>query len=164
MMAIGAETGTGRLVARSERNPEFDYLGTKTGTTEKVPDEICLHAELAHLTSAHADGSPCPSSCRARLARQRDHPRPSRPCYTSSMCAIGRVSGSEREVLVLVVVDDPRTGPKFGSEVAGPTAIALLRRAFDLPERADAVVAAAPPPGDEWFNAQELPWAEGGER
>ena len=48
MMAGGAEWGTGRNVAASEYCPEFSYLGTKTGTTEKTPSERCLRVELAH--------------------------------------------------------------------------------------------------------------------
>ena len=160
MMALGAEHGTGRAVARAERNPEFAWLGTKTGTSEKVLSEVCLHAELDHVTSVHADGAPCPSACRGALAGLRSYHRRSRPCYTSSMAAVGRLAGDEREVLVLVVVDDPRGKAKFGADVAGPTAIALLRRAFDLPAEPDALAVALPAPGDEWFNARDLPWAE----
>ena len=42
---------------------------------------------------------------------------------------IGRLADSEREVLVLVLADDPRVG-KYGGDVAGPAAVAILREAL----------------------------------
>ena len=56
---------------------------------------------------------------------------PHRVCYSPLMCAFGRLEESEREVLVLVIADDPLVG-KFGGDVAGPSAIAILREALGL--------------------------------
>jgi hypothetical protein len=79
------------------------------------------------------------------------------------MCALGRLHGSAREVLAFVVVDGPRGRARFGADVAGPTAIGLLRRAFGLG-------ASGGEPGEEpdleldgWWNTRDLPWADGGE-
>ena len=53
--------------------------------------------------------------------------------YTSSVVAVGHLPGTyaSREIMVLVVVDEPHEG-KFGSAVAGPTAVALLAEALGL--------------------------------
>ncbi len=167
MLARGAATGTGMRVAGPEVCPEFyapgAYLGTKTGTTEKVDTELCLHVELAHNATRHANGEPCTGACRAALRYQRDHGGRRRTCYTSSMVALGRLPGDEREVLVVVVVEDARSPLKFGADVAGPSAIAILRAAFGEGEHptpealAEPVEAAAP--AESWFNARDLPWA-----
>ncbi|MEM9382652.1 MAG: penicillin-binding transpeptidase domain-containing protein [Planctomycetota bacterium] len=139
MMAFGAEEGTGRHVGKLEANPDLEWIGTKTGTTEKVATELCVHVELEALaTHAHA-GTRLTRAGRAALL---DVARPHRSanCYTSSMCAVGRVrtEAGPREVMVLVVADDP-TGPAhFGSKVTGPTAMAILRQAFGLPRDAPA--------------------------
>jgi len=143
MLAEGALTGTGRHVASPDQNPEFEYLGTKTGTTEKVLSEMCLHVELPHYLEhariAREDPSDprgkCGKQCIARLRGQHDHLGRRESCYTSSMAALGRVHGSDRTILSLVVVDGPRGKARFGSDVAGQAAIDLLRRAFELPVR-----------------------------
>ena len=119
MMAMGARSGTGRTVY-------CDHLemGTKTGTSEKVGNEVCLHVELQHNRDHGCRGA---KKCRkALVGAKRDH----RTCYTSSMCAYARVPGTEREVLVLVVADEPRGGKRYGSEVAGPAAAAILEEAL----------------------------------
>jgi hypothetical protein len=126
MMVEGAREGTGRRVACDDL-----FMGTKTGTAEKVASELCLHVELAHL-AAHArdeEGREVTDhrACRAALVGRKAHER---SCYTSSMCAFGRVPGTEREVLVLVVVEEPRHRAKFGADVAGPAAVAVLREAL----------------------------------
>jgi cell division protein FtsI/penicillin-binding protein 2 len=119
MMKLGAREGTGARVYCEDL-----VMGTKTGTSEKVPGEVCLHVEAQH----HMEHAGCHGSkgCRSKLAGQRIH----RSCYTSSMCAFGRLPDSDREVLVLVVVDEPRKGKKFGADVAGPAAAAILKEAL----------------------------------
>jgi hypothetical protein len=100
-------------------------MGTKTGTAEKVANEVCLHVELEHNRTHGCHGA---RTCRRALVGVHDAHRG--PCYTSSMCAFGRLPGSDREVMVLVVVDEPRGGQKFGADVAGPAAIAILEEAL----------------------------------
>lgn len=119
MMAKGAREGTGRKVYC----PHLE-MGTKTGTAEKVGNEVCLHVELKHNRDHGCRGA---RACRKALVRA---PRDHKTCYTSSMCAYGRVPGTEREVMVLVVVDEPRGGKKYGSDVAGPAAGAILEEAL----------------------------------
>lgn len=131
MMALGADIGTGRHVARLEQNPEFDWIGTKTGTTEKVPSELCVHLELDAQASTAISGRKWTKAQRDSLFDlAKPHRRSS--CYTSSMCAAGKatVGGVEREIMVLIVADDPMGPERFGSKVTGPTTIAVLRQAF----------------------------------
>jgi cell division protein FtsI/penicillin-binding protein 2 len=120
MMEMGAREGTGKRVYCP-----YLEMGTKTGTAEKVPDEVCLHVELEH-NRVHG--------CRGAIACRRSlvgvHTAHKGPCYTSSMCAYGRLPGTAREVMVLVVVDEPRGGKKFGADVAGPAAVAILEEAL----------------------------------
>jgi cell division protein FtsI/penicillin-binding protein 2 len=125
MMALGAREGTGAAVASSEHLPDL-AVGTKTGTAQKVATELCLHLELADQ-ARHADrGTRCSKACRRGLAQaRRDH----RECYTSSMAIFGSTRGG-REVFVLVVAEEPRGSEKYGSKVAGPTAVAILREAL----------------------------------
>lgn len=153
MMYMGAREGTGKKVYC-----DGIVMGTKTGTAQKVPGEVCLHAELAHNREHHCNGA---RACRSKLAAMHPH-RGS--CYTSSMCAFGRLPDSDREVMVYVVVDEPRGGKKYGSDVAGPAAIAILQEALSYTR--DGVV---PPPAPiEGFSALEAstvelsqePWAE----
>ena len=125
MMALGARIGTGEPVAGPDVLPEL-VVGTKTGTAEKVPTEPCLHHELVDQLRHQRERSRCTRACRRRLVAQ---PRVHRTCYTSSMCIFGRRLDSDREVMVLVVVDEPRGREKFGSRVAGPTAVAILQEA-----------------------------------
>ena len=131
MMALGAEVGTGRHIANAEDNPEFEWIGTKTGTTQKVSTELCAHLEMEALAEFAREGRKWTSADRKALfQRKRDH----KTCYTSSICAAGRVVTDEgpREIMVLVVADEPRGREKFGSRVTGGTAIAILRQAFGL--------------------------------
>jgi len=120
MMVLGAREGTGKKVYC----PHLE-MGTKTGTAEKVRDEICLHAELEHNRKHGCRGK---RACRKALVGVHDAHRGA--CYTSSMCAFGRLPGTEREVMVLVVVDEPRGGLKFGADVAGSAAVAILEEAL----------------------------------
>ena len=72
------------------------------------------------------------------------------------MCAIGR-GHDGREVLVLVVVEEP-TGPvRYGAQVAGATAVAVLRHALGLPREYGQVVDDAPAYVDSTFSRVDLP-------
>lgn len=151
MMVLGAREGTGDRVSR----PDL-VMGTKTGTAEKVSTELCLHVELAHRAEEHA----CSKACLRALRGQKDHRR---SCYTSSMCTFGRLADDPREVLVFVVVDEPRGKAKYGADVAGKAAVAILSQALgaDGPRRVVpdasgfASLAGAAPEG-----LVEQPWAE----
>jgi hypothetical protein len=91
----------------------------------------------------------------------REHGNGGQTCYTSSMCAVGRLAGETRELMVLIVVDGPRSKAKFGSEVAGPTAVAILRRASGLepyPDTEPEEDTSAVTPSA--FNSRDFPWAE----
>jgi cell division protein FtsI/penicillin-binding protein 2 len=166
MMNLGATIGTGDKIAHPRLHPELAWIGTKTGTTEKVSTEMCMHVELPALAQHALDGTRMSAAERRSLATGRQHfGRRRATCYTSSMCAIGRLPDG-RELLVLIVVDDP-TGPeKFGSMVAGPTAIAVLRRALGLPRtHGEALTGGAPRSLDlttASFSTSELPWADVG--
>ncbi|MBI5365126.1 MAG: hypothetical protein HZA53_18255 [Planctomycetes bacterium] len=154
MMKLGAQQGTGSKVNCTDL-----VMGTKTGTAQKVPGEVCLHVEAQH----HMEHAGCTGSkgCREKLQGLKAHKG---PCYTSSMCAWGRLPGDPRELLVLVVVDEPRKGKKFGADVAGPAAAAILKEALGhthggvLPE-------AIGPEGFQAFQApaaqlSDRPWME----
>ena len=161
MMAMGANVGTGRHIATDEMQPEFDWVGTKTGTTEKVASEICVHLELKALAEASRTESAWTKEMRAKL---REIPKPHRKsiCYTSSICAAGRanVGGEMREIMVLVVADDAMGKERFGSRVTGPTAIAILRQAFGFEReapKAEAVDAASGGDGAQAVEAVSVP-------
>ena len=68
--------------------------------------------------------------------------------------------GGGRELLTLVVVDEPRSKKKFGADIAGKAAIRILRRAHGLSAITGAIAEAADAPPADAFNEQELPWAE----
>jgi hypothetical protein len=120
MMKLGAEVGTGSRV----RCPDFE-MGTKTGTAQKVESEVCLHAELAYNRDFAKGASP--ALTRAQLRARKPH---GGSCYTASMCAWGHLPDSSREVLVFVVVDEPRGVRHYGSEIAGPAAMSILKEAL----------------------------------
>jgi len=120
MMKLGAEVGTGKGV----RCADFE-MGTKTGTAEKLPTEVCLHAEMAYNRERAKHAAPALS--RAQLLAKKSH---AGGCYTSSMCAWGHLPDSPREVMVLVVVDEPRSSRHYGSEIAGPATISILKEAL----------------------------------
>lgn len=166
MMRLGALEGTGRPVqARIEAEGWPLWIASKTGTAQKVPTEICLHRELL-LQSENAERMrrgepPVPLSSLRGLG-----PLGHRSCYTSSICLVGHVEGETREVMVLVVVEEPRRGGRFGSRVAGPAALAVLAEALGVapPPGGDQV----PPPVRDGFLAapdgerslEDVPWAE----
>lgn len=140
MMRLGAREGTGRevraafvdsLTAALGSEPEegsFD-LGTKTGTAQKVPSELCVHVELAERARWEREGLP---ATKARIESLAQLAKPHARCYTSSICAFGRAQGSERDIMVLIVVDEPRGKERFGSRVAGPAAERVLAEALGL--------------------------------
>lgn len=140
MMRLGAREGTGREVRATflrtleqtlgcaPEEGSFD-LGTKTGTAQKVPSEQCVHVELAERARWEAAGLP---ATRARVEALRRIEKPHGRCYTSSICAFGRAPHSERELMVLIVVDEPRGKLHFGSQVAGPAAERVLAEALGL--------------------------------
>lgn len=159
MMRLGASIGTGRDVTKHLR--ERIDVGTKTGTAQKVPGELCLHLELQHNLEHGCRGA---KACRQALAKNGKPPH--RSCYTSSICAIGKLPENGREVMVLVVVDEPRSNRHFGSQVAGPAGIGILEEALGLTRGGEApleiaadgfhAIAAA----DEGDESGEQPWAE----
>jgi len=140
MMRLGAREGTGRevraafvdsLSAALGAEPDdsaFD-IGTKTGTAQKVPSELCVHVELAERARWEREGLP---ATQLRLAALDSLEKPHSRCYTSSICVFGRAPNSERELMVLVVVDEPRGKERYGSRVAGPAAQRVLAEALGL--------------------------------
>jgi stage V sporulation protein D (sporulation-specific penicillin-binding protein) len=124
MMELGAREGTGKDLWRDGLG-----MGTKTGTAEKVPSEVCLHVELAERQRREAAGIPMTAEAYRQL---RSRPRPHRACYTASICMFGSLPGSDRQLMALVVVEEPRGKLKFGSKVAGPAAVAILTEALGL--------------------------------
>jgi cell division protein FtsI/penicillin-binding protein 2 len=163
MMMLGAVEGTGQRVAGPEVLPGV-IVGTKTGTPQKVPSEVCGHLEMGHRQWHKEQGTPCSKACRATL---KGAPTPHRSCYTPSMCIFGRLEGTERELLVLVVVDEPKKG-KFGGDVAGPAAVAIFKEALGLTSMGeepvlDLVEGFAPADAELVpVEAAEQPWAEAG--
>ena len=124
MLRLGAAEGTGEDLER----PSGMVLGTKTGTTEKLEFDVCQHrfgaAWREHLASGGAwDGAAVHADLRGRF-------REDRSCYVSSIAAFAADPSGEREVLVLVVVDDAHGQERFGSKVAGPAAVAILSEAL----------------------------------
>ncbi len=125
MMRLGATIGTGRDVCKDLH--ELLDVGSKTGTAEKVGSELCLHLELQHNIAHGCRGA---KACRKELARSGKPPH--RACYTSSICVVGRRRDGGREVMVLVVVDEPRSNKHFGSQIAGPAGVGILKEALGL--------------------------------
>jgi hypothetical protein len=56
------------------------------------------------------------------------------------MCVFGRRAEGGRELMVLVVADEPREG-KYGSRVAGPAAVAILKEALGTTRLGESPVA-----------------------
>ena len=161
MMQLGAREGTGARVAGPEVLSEA-LVGTKTGTPQKVAGEVCGHVELAHQEEHRCVRTSCSRACRRAL---RSAAKPHRNCYTPSMCIWGRRWEDERELLVLVVVDEPRKD-KFGGDVAGPAAVAILREALGLTVMGRApledLVEGFAPAEVEPVESSDQPWVEAG--
>jgi cell division protein FtsI/penicillin-binding protein 2 len=134
MMGVGALVGTGKNIRRDDIE-----MGTKTGTTGKVKAAVvCSHLYMQLAADyAEADIVPTRKQMKADRLRLLATPLPHKrdECYTSSVLAVGHLpdspAGFEREIMVLVVVDDP-AGEKFGSRVSGPTAVSVLAEALGL--------------------------------
>lgn len=129
MMTLGAREGTGEKIVRDDIE-----MGTKTGTTWKEPGVLPTAVEMAALAK-HIQAGSQPTNEewrreRKELARLYAGPQ---EAYTSSVVAVGHLPGQsiEDELMVLIVVDEPDKG-KFGSQVAGPTAVTLLAEALGL--------------------------------
>jgi cell division protein FtsI/penicillin-binding protein 2 len=153
MMVLGAKIGTGKKVWRDDI-----VMGTKTGTAQRVGTELCLHVELAHNRDHDCHGR---RSCRMALVGKRAHKG---SCYTSSMCIFGRRPEGGREVMVYVVLDEPRGRFHYGSDVAGPVALGVLREALGYTNLLEEV---APRDASGFHavahvdkNASDQPWAE----
>ena len=129
MMELGASVGTGK-----DHNRDDILMGTKTGTAERVSTEVCLHVWGRRVEELTEAGLPVTRAEYTRLGGQRvEHGR----CHTSSMFVFGRRAdttqpGAERELAVLVVVDEPLGGEHFGSRVAGPAAMDILVEALGI--------------------------------
>ena len=165
MMAEGAEHGTGRHITADERKLGTRIeLRSKTGTTEKESGAPCLHKELRRneYNSKLPGGRKDPNFIEFNTMKRQPalHPR---SCYTSSICLVGRVPGEEREVMVMIVVEEPLKKAKFGSDVAGPTAIAVLKEALGLTRGGVAVAAVAEHEPDYGYGEgtleDDIPWA-----
>jgi cell division protein FtsI/penicillin-binding protein 2 len=169
LMRLGAAEGTGREVGASVLESaraafgagsplaELD-VGTKTGTAQKVPTEVCVHVEMAARTRWREQGVPV---TRELLASLKGVPQPHPRCYTSSIVAFGsRPDG--RELLVFVVAEEPRGKERFGSRVAGPTAAAILSEALGLTRSGDVprreALAGFAPSSSALRNDSEQPW------
>ncbi len=173
MMYEGALNGTGRRLTEPEREAGTPIVfESKTGTTEKKPTEPCLHLELErnqhNATLPLGRDDPGFITFESMLARMHKEGRPHRrSCYTSSICLLGRLERDEREVMVLVVVEEPRGKGKFGSDVAGPTALSVLKESLGLTRFGVPVQRIAdyrPDYGyDEERNEDDAPWAHGEE-
>ncbi len=178
MMERGAREGTGKTVTKDHWG-DFDQLLSKTGTAQRVRTEGCLHDEHRALEEAAAEGRSLTRAERAQLRGSRDAGHDN--CYTSSICLVGRVEG--RELMTFIVVEDPfvptESGRRklyshFGSKVAGPPAMRILRMAMGLsPELDGAPVADLGAPSIPAVPSQgsadpgssqvvEQPWMENG--
>lgn len=129
MMTLGAREGTGEKIVRDDIE-----MGTKTGTTWKEEGVLSTRVEMRALAQhiANNDQLTIEQWKAERKALAQAHAGDKRE-YTSSVIAVGHLPDTDasREIMVLVVIDEPHEG-KFGSAVAGPTAVALLAEALGL--------------------------------
>lgn len=160
MMRLAARVGTGKRFYQS-----LDAAGTplifgcKTGTTQKEPGTSCAHLELScseENIQRKRDGLPLQNCTEHGRTGTRPH---SRDCYTASMMAFGSIGDpgapgprarEEREIMVFIVVDEPRGKHYYGSQIAGPTTMAVLQEALGLTRNGQtyskAIPAAVPVP------------------
>ncbi len=142
MMRLAARVGTGKRFYQLLKAAGVPLIfGCKTGTTQKEPGTSCAHLELScseENIQRKRDGLPLHNCTKHGRTGTRPH---SRDCYTASMMAFGSVgdpnapgprAGEEREVMVFVVVDEPRGESYYGSQIAGPTVMAVLKEALGL--------------------------------
>jgi cell division protein FtsI/penicillin-binding protein 2 len=172
MMEMGAREGTGKTVTAGHWD-DFDQLLSKTGTAQRVSTEGCLHDEHRALEAAAAEGRSLTRAERAQLRGSRGSGH--NDCYTSSICLVGRAAGQDRELMIFLVVEDPSKRTifsHFGSKVAGPPAMRVLRVAAGLsPEpdgasdaaaRVQASTGAGTAGAAASFGAARQPWLEEG--
>jgi cell division protein FtsI/penicillin-binding protein 2 len=151
IMRMAAQIGTGRRLVQPLMEDGIPLvIGCKTGTTEKVERATCSHLERACAEekaierskrdrSESFDSSAANRDCHEY--GQSGTPPHENGCYTSSMVAFGSVgdpsavgprAGETREVMVFIVVDEPRGERYYGSQVAGPAVIKVLQEALGL--------------------------------
>ncbi len=159
MMRMGAREGTGKPVLGTRDDL---VAGSKTGTAEKVAGEVCEHAYGRALERAAKLGRGLTQA--EYKAVKAGGPAHKGSCYTSSMCVFGRRVEGGREVIALVVVDEPTKGGKFGSRVAGPTAVRLLDEALGITRGGERPVPLAfgrfAPSDSALVSTLEHPWKE----
>lgn len=164
MMVRGAVEGTGRRVASPEHLPGL-VAGSKTGTAEKVAGEVCLHRELADQVRHQREGSRCSRACRGAL-QALGSAHPGRGCLTLSMALFARPEVGGRELFVLVVIDEPTLAGRYGSDTAGPVAVAVLREALGVTalgvEREETFIAGFQRGRAPREESAPQPWAEVG--
>lgn len=156
MMRMAARIGTGkRFYQGLEREGIALCFGCKTGTTEKEDGTSCTHIEHAcaqeNVRRVH-EGLEKQNCTQAGRDSARPH---AGKCYSASMMVFGSVgdpngalpiAGTKREVMVLILIDEPRGDSYYGSQVAGPTAIAVLKEALGLTRNGEPWEASAPAP------------------
>lgn len=129
MMTLGARQGTGKKIVRDDIE-----MGTKTGTTWKELGVLSTRIEMQAL-ARHIEAGDQLTNAEWRAERKalRNAHLGDKQEYTSSVVAVGHLPGGdpEREIMVMIVVDEPQKG-KYGSQVAGPTAVAILAEALAL--------------------------------
>jgi cell division protein FtsI/penicillin-binding protein 2 len=159
MMELGARIGTGRDHYRDDI-----MMGTKTGTAERVASEVCLHVWGRRVEELSEAGRSVTNAEYKRLGGQREEHG---TCHTSSMLAFGRLPRDDRELAVLVVMDEPRSDEHFGSRVAGPAAMDILVEALGItrggqlptPELVPGFAASPLPSGSTLVDSErEQPW------
>jgi len=151
IMRLAARSGTGeRLVQPLMEVGVPLVIGCKTGTTQKEPGTACSHLERACAEEKAAERAkkerkqPFDKTTAGRNCHEfgRTATRPhGRDCYTASMMAFGSVgdpyavgprAGEVREVMVFIVVDEPRGEHYYGSQIAGPAVMKVLQEALGL--------------------------------
>lgn len=126
MLSLGAEVGTGSRLMR----PDGCDLGTKTGTFQKLRNDVCSHLWGAAYEQALDSGKAWDDAAEHRRLRGRFGDG-RRACYVSSIVAVGASPDGSRRALTLVIIDDPHApGQPFGSRHAGPVAVDLLAEAL----------------------------------
>ena len=154
MMRLAARVGTGeRFFKELEATGTPLTFGCKTGTTQKEPGTSCAHLELAcseENVKRKRDGLPLHNCTEHGRTGTRPH---ARDCFTASMMAFGSVgdpkgpmprAGEEREVMVFVVVEEPRGEHYYGSQIAGPATMAILKEALGLTRNGQPVAEVIP--------------------
>jgi len=151
MMRLAAQIGTGERLYEELLAEEVPLVwGGKTGTTHKPPKTACAHIELAcaeENVERRKNGQPLLNCTKEGSVGTPPH---SRDCYTASMMAFGSVgdprgslplAGEEHEVMVFIVIEEPRGSKYYGSQIAGPATMAVLREALKLTRDGQPLVA-----------------------